>query len=543
YAGGGSGGGGGAGGRGCASTTPTPDCPPPFTPVIFRAPQYTYIFPMGGNPPITINSLTGLITGEPNNIGQYVVTVCCSEYSKTTGALLSTLRRDFQFNVASCQGTVVAKLNNGTEVTKQNYEILLCNSDSIQMNNGSYQQQFISDIYWEVANGGKTETSTLWNPKFKFIEGGYHAGRLILNPGTNCSDTVAFTINSINDLNANFSFKYDSCKAGPVEFKDLSSSTYSKLLNWQWDLGDGFKSFGQNFNLQYIHPDEYTIKLDISDNFGCKNFVFKKIKWFPAPDVIVFRPSLNEGCVPLTVNFKNVSFPTDSSYQFKWKFSDSSEASGISVNHVFDAIGTFGLKLEVTSPIGCYNEGNFDNIIRVYPPPTAQWSINPLLINLTDPILTGFDSTLQTIGRTWIIDNKNYYYDKELSYSFKDTGLHSVRMIVNDRFLCTDTLETFVYTYRDFSLYMPNAFTPNGDGFNETFAPVGQLNSFETYNFKVYDRWGGMQFESNDPSIGWNGKAFGIGKDLEAGIYVYTLEYKNNRKPGVREKKIFTLIR
>jgi hypothetical protein len=106
-----SGGGRGGGGGNCNSVTPTPDCPPPFTPVAFRAPQYTYLFPMGGNPPVTINSLTGQISGEPNTIGQFVVSVCVSEYRN--GVLLSTLRRDFQFNVASCQGTVVARLNNG----------------------------------------------------------------------------------------------------------------------------------------------------------------------------------------------------------------------------------------------------------------------------------------------------------------------------------------------------------------------------------------------------------------------------------------------
>lgn len=117
---------------------------------------------MGGNPPVSINSITGLITGEPNVQGQFVMTVCCSEYRN--GTLLSTIRRDFQFNVASCQGTVVAALNSGKEVSRQNYEILICNADSFQMDNGSYQQQFINDILWEYQTGGQTVQSTLWNP-------------------------------------------------------------------------------------------------------------------------------------------------------------------------------------------------------------------------------------------------------------------------------------------------------------------------------------------------------------------------------------------
>ncbi|MEP7196192.1 MAG: PKD domain-containing protein [Saprospiraceae bacterium] len=538
YAGGGTGGGGGGN---CNGTTPTPDCPPPFPLVSFRAPQYSYIFPMGGNPPVTINSLTGLITGEPNTIGQFVVSVCCSEYRN--GILLSTLRRDFQFNVASCQGTVVAKLNNGIEVNKQNYEILLCDSDSLQMNNISYQQQFINGINWEYENGGKIESSTLWNPFIKFKEGGIHTGRFILNPGTNCSDTANFSINVISNLDADFKFSYDSCKQGPVSFEDLSKSLYSKIVNWQWDFGDGFKGFEPNYNLQYIYADEYNIRLDITDNFGCKNFIQKKLKWFPAPDVIVFKPSLTEGCVPLGVNFKNVSFPTDNSYNFKWKFTDGYEATGISVNHIFDSIGLFGVKLEVTSPLGCYNEGIFDNVIHVYPPPTAKWSVDPLVLNLNKAQFTGFDSTLNTIGRTWIVDSKDYYFDKELYYAFTDTGYHSLRMIVNDRFLCTDTLDTQLFVFRDFSLYMPNAFTPNGDGLNETFGPIGQINSLENFDLKIYDRWGSLLFESTDPLVGWNGRAFNLEKQLQPGVYVYTLDYKPLRKSEVKLKNLFTLVR
>lgn len=536
----GGGGQGGAGGN-CSSTSPSPDCAPPYPKVNFRAPQYSYLFPMGGNPPVNINSLTGLITGEPNAQGQYVVSVCCSEYRN--GVLLSTLRRDFQFNVASCVGTVVAKLNNGIEVSKQNYEILLCSTDSLKMNNGSYQQNFINDIIWEFDNGGTKETTTLWDPTLRFKEGGIHNGRFILNPGTNCSDTANFRINVIADLKADFAFSFDSCKFGPVKFKDLSSSTNSNIVNWNWDFGDGFKGFDQNYELQYIHPDRYGIKLDIVDDFGCKKTITKNLSWFPAPDVIVFRPSSNEGCVPLTVNFKNISFPTDNSYNFLWTFSDGTKIAGINVGKTFDSVGLFGLKLEVTSPLGCKNEGTFNNVIAVYPPPTAIWSVDPLVINLNKDFLTGFDSTINTIGRDWIIDNKDFYFDKEIQYVFKDTGYHSVKMIVSDKFLCTDTLETQVYVYRDFSLFMPNAFTPNGDGDNEIFGPVGVYEDVESYSLRIYDRWGGILFESTDPDQGWDGKAKGSDKPLPAGSYVYELKYKQGRKEAFEEKKMFALIR
>ncbi|MBK6824407.1 MAG: hypothetical protein IPG87_16030 [Saprospiraceae bacterium] len=81
--------------------------------------------------------------------------------------------------------------------TQENYEILLCNSTQLQMSNGSYQQQFINNTVWEYENGGIMETYNGWHPLIDFKEGGLHNGRFILNPGTNCSDTVQFQVNVV----------------------------------------------------------------------------------------------------------------------------------------------------------------------------------------------------------------------------------------------------------------------------------------------------------------------------------------------------------
>ncbi|MCC6815227.1 MAG: gliding motility-associated C-terminal domain-containing protein [Saprospiraceae bacterium] len=534
-------GGGANNGNGCNAVIPNPDCPPPFPKVNFRAPQYNYLFPMGGNPPVTINSLTGMISGEPNVQGQFVVSVCCSEYRN--GVLLSTLRRDFQFNVASCVGTVVAKLNNGIEVSKQNYEMLICSSDSIKIDNSSYQQRFINGIVWEYQNGGILESSTDWNPVLKFKEGGIHSGRFILNPGTNCSDTANFRINVIADLKSDFTFSYDSCKLGPVDFSDQSKSSFSKIVSWNWDFGDGFKGFDKNYQLQYLNPDNYAVKLDVYDEFGCKSTVTKNLGWFPAPNVIIFKPSATEGCVPFTINFKNISFPTDSNYKFKWIFSDSTEYSGINVTKTFDSTGIYGLKLEVTSPIGCYNSGSFDKVIHVLPPPAAKWSVDPLVVNILNASVIGIDSSTNTIGRSWIVDGKEFFFDQELNYRFKDTGYHNIRLIVNDRFLCTDTLDTQVFVFKNYSLYMPNAFTPNGDGNNEVFGPVGQFDGLNYYELNIYDRWGSLLFSSTKPEEMWNGKVMDSDKLVPSGTYVYILKYKLDRKDPVELRNVFALIR
>ncbi|MBK7359271.1 MAG: gliding motility-associated C-terminal domain-containing protein [Saprospiraceae bacterium] len=535
------GGGRGNGGNNtCDTPTPTPDCKPPYTPVTYKFP-YTALSPLGGNPPVTINSINGIINGKPDVIGQFVVSVCVYEYRN--GILLSVLKRDFQFNVASCEGMVEARLVDANRLTPDYFEITVCGKSEYQILNSSVDQRFINQIEWTYENGGKIDTFYGWAPYIKFKEGGVHNGKFILNPGTNCGDTGYFKINVVPDLNPNFTAIYDSCKAGPVQFMDQSSSTYSSITNWNWSAGDGITAFVQNPSVSYIRPGTYPVLLRIKDNFGCENVLFKELKYYPAPDVIVFRPNLSEGCVPLTVDFNNVSFPTDNSYKFLWKFSDGGIDSGFSISHVFTDTGVFGLKLEVTSPLGCYNEGVFNQVIYVYNPPTADWTVDKYRLNIKDPVIQLEDVSKSTIGRTWIIDGKEYFFDKELTYAFRDTGLHHIRMIATDRFLCTDTLDTEVFIFRDFSLYMPNAFSPNGDGKNEFFLPIGEIHSLESYDLKIYDRWGGKLFESSNPTTGWNGKFENSGKDLPPGVYVFDLYYKANRKAPVHERGTLSLIK
>ena len=536
------GGGRGGGGGNCNSTTPTPECPPPFTPVAFKGPAYSYNFPLGGNPPVTINSINGMITGEPNDIGQFVVGVCVREYRN--GILLSTLRRDFQFNVASCAGKVVADLAGATKVVgKKKYEFLVCNKLDFQFDNNSFQSNFIKDVLWTYQNGNKIDTSKMWEPQIAFKEGGEHIGQMVLNPGSNCSDTAYFKITLVPDLTADYKVSYDTCKSGPVTFKNLSSSTYSQISYYDWNLGDGIVSSKKDNQIAYSKAGKYPISLSIQDNYGCKQKKDLELSWFPAPEVAVFDPNVREGCVPVTVKFRNTSFPTDSTYKIIWKFSDGSIDSGLLVLHRFDSLGSFDLKMEITSPFGCYTEGNFQDVVTVFPPPTAKLYQDSFRLNINNPIVNLIDSTNNTIGRTWIIDNKDFLFDKEINYNLLTEGWHDIRMIASDRFLCTDTVDTRVFVYKDFTLFMPNAFSPNGDGSNEQFGPVGLIHSLQNYELKIYDRYGGEIFQSTNWEIGWNGKFQNSGADVIPGMYIYKLTYTLDNGKIYTETKALNLIR
>jgi gliding motility-associated-like protein len=67
-------------------------------------------------------------------------------------------------------------------------------------------------------------------------------------------------------------------------------------------------------------------------------------------------------------------------------------------------------------------------------------------------------------------------------------------------------------------VYVPNAFSPNDDGFNDRFLPLSDCPFFD-YTFQIFDRWGGLVFETKNPELGWDGTRGG--DPLPTGIYVW----------------------
>jgi len=92
-------------------------------------------------------------------------------------------------------------------------------------------------------------------------------------------------------------------------------------------------------------------------------------------------------------------------------------------------------------------------------------------------------------------------------------------------------------------IYIPNAFTPNGDDYNSTFTPIISLAEMSSYSLEIFNRWEQVIFESNDYRTGWDGKIKNSNHDAPQGIYLYQL--KVNDGSGVQHVKrgMLNLIR
>ncbi|HXU26078.1 MAG TPA: gliding motility-associated C-terminal domain-containing protein, partial [Bacteroidia bacterium] len=103
----------------------------------------------------------------------------------------------------------------------------------------------------------------------------------------------------------------------------------------------------------------------------------------------------------------------------------------------------------------------------------------------------------------------------------------------------TDSVTVFVEINCNGDVFVPTAFSPNGDGQNETECIMG--NCIETLNFFIYDRWGEKVFETTDQKICWDGVF--RGKQMDPGIFVYHLKVTFTNGKEITKKGNISLVR
>ncbi len=212
----------GGGGGGCNVVVPNPACPPPYTIIPFD-PPFTSQKPLPANPAFKINGQTGIITGKPNATGQYVVGICVSEFRN--GVKLSTVRLDYQFNVANC-GQPIAKIE-----TELENPTMLCDGLTVTFNSLS---SGVNGLLWIFGNP-PFDTSSLAMPTTVFPAPGSYVVTLVVNPGLACSDTVQQIFNVKQTVDVTLDYTGIPCfEVQGLEFKPKGYFHPGSVLTWNF---------------------------------------------------------------------------------------------------------------------------------------------------------------------------------------------------------------------------------------------------------------------------------------------------------------------
>lgn len=263
---------------------PEQPSPPPYASVVW-APPYSINDILGGVP-LKIDSKTGFITGTPGLVGQFLVGICVEEYRK--GILLSSVRRDFQYNVRLCSQKPFADF----ETSESN-----CDGLSVEF----YNQSLAATNYMWNFNYPSTDPifqSTEKDPIFNFSSSGVYNVRLMVTRGSDgCFDTIVKTVSVFeNKIVPDFSFALAECNDtnDSISVQLLDGSTYNQpgffLSEWLWTVvqnGVTTTYSGNNPIINLAGSGGADVELEVIASNGCQSSIMKTI------DVDSLRPQVD----------------------------------------------------------------------------------------------------------------------------------------------------------------------------------------------------------------------------------------------------------
>jgi gliding motility-associated-like protein len=177
--------------------------------------------------------------------------------------------------------------------------------------------------------------------------------------------------------------------------------------------------------------------------------------------------------------------------------------------------------LYFTTPFGCTTTIAGPDI-TVHPKPTASFSFSPEEPDLDNNTVQFRNLSQGATNYLWNISPFGESTDFEPEFSYTDTGYLPVMLIAISDQDCRDTATGEVYVRTNYRVFLPNAFSPNGDGINDIFQP--NMRGFAESDFRIYNRWGELIYQSRD-NTGWDGTY--RGQPVQEGVYMYTLSVLN----------------
>jgi gliding motility-associated-like protein len=192
--------------------------------------------------------------------------------------------------------------------------------------------------------------------------------------------------------------------------------------------------------------------------------------------------------------------------------------------------GTFGASLIALTNFGCTDTIRLDSVAFAYPIPVADFMSNPDKATIADPSFQFADeSTGNVAGWSWTFDAFGTASAQNPIFTFPDVGEFFVTLEVTSVNGCTDQTTQMVTVEGISEIWIPNAFTPNGDGINETFFPIGTNLTQDVFlEVLVYNRWGDLVYEGSDPNKPWDGSCGNL-TSCPVGAYSYKVTYINEK--------------
>jgi gliding motility-associated-like protein len=254
---------------------------------------------------------------------------------------------------------------------------------------------------------------------------------------------------------------------------------------------------------------------------------------FPTTIVPSFVPDIDWACQPGRFTFTNNSNNAGEIETVLVEFGDGQQEviqGDSSFTHDYANPQAYTMNVVVTSIYGCVYSANFPGIVNVIAKPEADFNIssNPTTIFETTVIMQD-KSTAGVVSWKWSSPGSvpTTSTQENPSFDFPDgiVANYPIQLIVETPEGCVDTVNKILVVNSDILFFAPNAFTPDGDEYNQTWN--FSVNGVDEFNFEllIFNRWGELIWETHDINSEWDGTYHG--RIVPAGAYTWVARVKD----------------
>jgi gliding motility-associated-like protein len=335
--------------------------------------------------------------------------------------------------------------------------------------------------------------------------------------GSGCSlTTVTQQINIASVPVSSFTLnKPNQCLFGNQYIFENNSTNAVGDMVYKWIMGDGTELTAKDVTYSYKRPGTYYGKLVVSSNIICEDStLFTAIVY---PNAIA-EFTINPTCVNLPVKIVNNTADTlGSPVSYLWGFGNGqSSALRNPPAPVYTSIGNYDITLSVTTA-QCPTPPHIlkRTLVVDRPRPGIRYPLEFAVVNLP------FDLQARTFGETylWNPDN-NLNNPTTINPVFKSNIGQEYTIDITTKSGCLTIDTQQVKLVPNIEIYVPNAFTPNGDGKNDflkpTFYGIKKMNYF-----RVYNRWGQVFYETQNNKTGWDGTFKNLKQDMQTVVWIF----------------------
>lgn len=397
------------------------------------------------------------------------------------------------------------------------------------------------DTYaWSPGTGLSSTTAS--NPTVTLTNGGvasiissYTVTTTNSASGCTSTDVVVVTVDAVATANAGS--PQSVCAGNGIT---LAGAIGGSASGGTWSGGTGTYS-PNNTTLNAVYTPSaaefaagtVTLTLTTNDPTGPCTFASSNVTFTFFQNPVVSFPIVPAGCPVHCVQFTDASTVGggDVIVSWLWTFGEGGPAD-ITQNpmNCYELSGFYDVGLTVTSNNGCSSTLLMPAFVQVYPKPVAEFSPTPNPASLLNPVITLQDGSSSDVI-SWL-----YYFGDGDSIGYTTSSpTHTYPDVASSTYLaslyvaniygCLDTVQHYVEIGPEFTFFIPNAFTPNGDGTNDYF--FGQGIGIIDYDLYIFDRWGNEIFHGKNLNDMWDGRANGGDNVAQQDVYVWKVRLKD----------------